>query len=658
MCGITGILRARSGQEVDAALLGRMNESLRHRGPNAAGSHIAPGVGLAHRRLSIIDLSGGAQPLRSDDGRLVLVFNGEIYNFPALRAELLALGHGFHSRCDTEVLLHAWRQWGEDCIGRLRGMFAFAIWDQQRKSLFLARDRLGEKPLYHATLPNGDFLFGSELKALLVHPDLPRSLDHQAVEDYFAFGHVPEPRTILQHVRKLPPGHTLQVRDHATRAARVCQYWDVPMADPADMPTAGLGAGMSANPSVRTGQSVQSDDRLAGELAEELTRRLRQSVDMCMLADVPLGAFLSGGVDSSAVVATMAGLSDQPVRTCAMAFDDPEFNEADQAARVARLFATDHHSEQVSVNDAGLLDTLAGVYDEPFADSSAIPTYRLCELTRKRVTVALSGDGGDEVFAGYPWYQGHMRMARLRRMVPDAVRPSLFRTLASLYPSSSRLPRAMRLGGSLAKMAMNTADSFSLSTMMTDPATRRMLYGRQMSRDLQGYEALEVIRGHADRAPSDHPLSLAQYIDMKVYLPSDILTKVDRASMAHSLEVRIPLLDHTLVEWAGTRVPPEMKLAGNESKDLLKRAFEPTLPRDILYRRKMGFSVPIARWFRGPLQHRVNQLPDSEHLTGPGLMHGPALRRLLDIHQSGRADHSATIWQLLMFEACSKRLFG
>ncbi|MEX0729907.1 MAG: XrtA/PEP-CTERM system amidotransferase [Aquisalimonadaceae bacterium] len=634
MCGIVGILRHGAEQTVDAQLLARMNDALTHRGPDDSGLHLGPGIGLGHRRLSIIDLAGGRQPLYNEDHTVAVVFNGEIYNHAELSTELRALGHRFRTRSDTEVLVHAWEQWGEQSVTRLRGMFAYAVWDQNRRALFLARDRLGIKPLYHATLPTGDFLFGSELKALLVHPRLPREPDLRAMEDFLAFGHIPDPKSILRHVRKLPPGQTLTLRDHRTADVAPRSYWDVPFHDPAG----------SVNP---------------GAMEIELRERLREAVDVRMIAEVPLGAFLSGGVDSSAVVATMAGLSPgSAINTCSIAFDDPGFNEAEYAQTVADRFRTNHLVETVSVDDFALLDTLARTYDEPFADSSAIPTYRLCQLARRQVTVALSGDGGDEVFAGYPWYAGHMRKERFRRMLPGPVRTPLLSALASIYPLNGRLPRKLHLRDPLHRLAMDAVDSFSLSTMMSLPAVRQRLYGQRLMRELQGYEASDVIRDHARRAPSDHPLSLAQYIDMKVYLPSDILTKVDRASMAHGLEVRVPLLDHRFVEWAGRKIPPGLKLANGKTKAILKHAFEPMLPHDILYRRKMGFSVPIRQWFQGPLKARSQQLTASEHLVGSGLIDRKGLQDILAEHHGGRADHGSTIWSLMVLDACSERLFG
>ena len=374
MCGITGIFETREKKEISRDVLARMNESQRHRGPDEGSYHVEPGVGLGHRRLSIIDVATGQQPLWNEDGSVGVVYNGEIYNFQELIPELVALGHVFHTRSDTEVIVHGWEAWGEACVERFRGMFAFALWDRNRETLFLARDRLGVKPLFYAYLPDGKFIFGSELKSLLAHGGLPRDLDPHAVEEYFALGYVPEPRTIFSGAAKLPPAHTLTLRRGAP-AAEPREYWDV--------------------------RFTLDNPISAADASEELVGRLRESVKMRMISEVPLGAFLSGGVDSSAVVAMMAGLSAEPVNTCSIAFADAAFDESAWAQRVADRYATRHFVDRVESDDFDLIDDLARIYDEPYADSSAIPTYRVCGLARKHVTVALSGDGGDENFGGY-----------------------------------------------------------------------------------------------------------------------------------------------------------------------------------------------------------------------------------------------------------------
>ena len=623
MCGIAGIFESGSRREIDRALLERMNASLLHRGPDAGGLHLEPGLGLAHRRLSIIDLSTGQQPLYNEDGSVVVVFNGEIYNFQELVKDLAACGHAFRTRSDTEAIVHAWEQWGEDCVTRFRGMFAFALWDRNRETLFLARDRLGVKPLYYAQLPSGPWIFGSELKALLVHPKLQREIDPLSVEDYFAFGYVPEPRTIFKGVFKLSPGCTLTLRRDRPTSQPV-EYWDVPF-KAATVPT-------------------------EEEAGNELLARLRESVKLRLVSDVPLGAFLSGGVDSSAVVAMMAGLVREPVVTCSISFGDPAFNESAYAESVAERYRTQHHVEQVDPDDFSLVDRLARLYDEPFADSSAIPTYRVCELARKNVTVALSGDGGDESFGGYSRYRWHVNEERVRSLVPRRLGRPMFGLLGQLYPRADWAPRVLRAKSTLEALSRDSLAAYFHSVSFVHDGMRRKLFSDRFRRELQGYDAIEVLKRHASRAPSDHPLSLVQYLDFKTYLVGDINTKVDRASMAHSLEVREPFMDHPLVEWA-SGLPPEFKLHNRQGKVLLKKALERYLPPQILYRPKMGFAVPLARWFRGPLRQPLRDALLGPVLAETGWFDASYLRRLVDDHQSGARDFSTALWTLLMFES-------
>lgn len=630
MCGLVGILDMRSRREVDPKLLTRMNESLVHRGPDEGGVHMEPGLGLGHRRLSIIDLTTGQQPLFNEDGSVVVVFNGEIYNFGELVEELAREGHVFRTHSDTEVIVHAWEQWGEACVERFRGMFAFALWDRNAETLLLARDRLGKKPLYYAALADGFFVFGSELKALLLHPGLSRELDEHAVEDYFAFGYVPEPKTILSHARKLPPAHTMTIRRGAASPA-MRQYWDVPF-DPL--------------PRLRE-----------ADAEAELVERLREAVKIRMIADVPLGAFLSGGVDSSAVVAMMAGLSSGPVNTCSISFGDPEYNESPYATQVAERYHTRHCVEQVEPDDFSLIDKLAAIYDEPYADSSAIPTYRVCELARRQVTVALSGDGGDESLAGYRRYRWHVYEERVRSLIPRMVRRPLFGLLGCVYPKMDWAPKVLRAKSTLQAVARDPLEGYFHGVSILPDPMRRRLFSDGFRRKLQGYEAINVLREHARRAPDDHPLSRIQYLDIKTYLVGDILVKVDRASMAHSLEVRAPILDHELVEWI-SGLPPEFKLQGREGKFIFKKALQPFLPDNILYRPKMGFAVPLARWFRGPLRERVRATVLGPTLAGTGMFDEAFLRQVVDQHQSGARDHSAALWSLLMFESFQRRVMG
>ena len=623
MCGITGIFDTRGAREIDRAVLHRMNESQHHRGPVEGGLHVEPGVGLGHRRLSIIDLATGQQPLYNEDRSVCVVFNGEIYNYQDLIPELQALGHVFHTRSDTEVIVHGWEAWGEDCVKRFRGMFAFALWDAGKETLFLARDRLAVKPLFYALLPDGTLLFGSELKSLLAHGGLARDIDLQAVEDYFALGYIAEPRTIFRGARKLPPAHTLLLR-RGQPVGEPKAYWDVRFT--LDNP---IGV---------------------AEACEQLNEKLTESIRLRMISEVPLGAFLSGGVDSSAVVALMAGLSGEPVNTCSIAFADPAFDEAKFAALVADRYHTRHHVETVESDDFDLIDTLARLYDEPYADSSAIPTYRVCQLARKHVTVALSGDGGDETFGGYRRYRLHLMEERMRGALPRAIRQPLFGLLGRVYPKADWAPRALRAKTTFEGMARTSVEAYFHSVSILRDPMRAQLFSGQFKSAIAGYNARQVFDDHASRAATDDPLALIQYLDLKTYLVGDINTKVDRASMAHALEVREPLMDHEIVEWLAT-LPSSFKVRGQEGKYLFKKAMEPLLPQDVLYRPKMGFSVPLARWFRGPLKERVRRAVLGPRLAATGWFNREYLQHLVDAHQSGARDYSAPIWTLLMFEA-------
>lgn len=628
MCGIAGIFNTRSEDAPQTELINRMTDAITHRGPDESGIHLEPGLALGHRRLSVIDIASGQQPLFNEDRSAAIVFNGEIYNFMQLRPELEALGYHFTTHSDTEVILHAWQAWGSQCVQRLRGMFAFAIWDQKRRHLFLARDRLGIKPLYYALLPNGHFVFGSELKALLPHPALPRDRDPMAIEEYFAYGYIPEPRTIFSSVRKLPPGHTLLIEKGQTLLPRTNQYWDIPFTD----------------------SGLASQDSAESELIE----RLREAVDIRLVAEVPLGAFLSGGVDSSAIVALMAGLVDQPVKTCSIGFDEAEFDETAYALKVAERYHTDHRTDTVKGDDFALVDKLGWLFDEPFADSSAMPTYRVCEAARKRVTVALSGDGGDENLAGYRRYRMHMAEEQLRSRLPLGLRKAIFGPLGALYPKADWAPRVLRAKTTFQALARDSVGAWFHSVSRMTDEQRRTLFSPALRNDLGGYNAVEVLRRHAAQSPTDHPLSLVQYLDLKTFLVS-ILHKVDRASMAHALEVRVPLLDHKLVEWmSGLR--PEWKLAGSDGKHLFKHALKAYLPDEIMYRPKQGFSIPLAQWFRGPLRERYQREVLGESMADSGLFNNDYLGQLLQQHDSGLRDNSVVMWELLMFALSDRHL--
>ncbi len=630
MCGITGIFDTRGGRAIDRTVLQRMNDSQLHRGPDEGRLHLEPGLGLGHRRLAIIDIATGQQPLFNEDGSVVVVFNGEIYNYQQLIPELQALGHVFHTRSDTEVIVHAWESWGVNCVKRFRGMFAFALWDRNQQTFFMARDRLGVKPLYYALLDDGMLLFGSELKSMLAHGGLRRDLDPLAVEEYFALGYVAEPRTIFKQAKKLPPAHTLLLR-RGERSGEPRAYWDVCFS---------LDAKISDT-----------------QACEQLAEKLQESIRLRMISEVPLGAFLSGGVDSSAVVAVMAGLSNEPVNTCSIAFEDPAFNEAGFAQTVADRYRTRHSVETVQSDDFDLIDTLARLYDEPYADSSAIPTYRVCQLARKHVTVALSGDGGDETFGGYRRYKLHLMEERMRAALPLGLRRPLFGTLGQLYPKADWAPRVLRGKTTFEALARNSVEAYFHSMSLIRDVDRAQLYSSTFKSALGGYNAREVFSQHAARADTEDPLALIQYIDMHTYLVGDINTKVDRASMAHSLEVREPLMDHELVEWLAT-LPSSLKIRGGESKFLLKKAMEPRLPHDIMYRPKMGFAVPLANWFRGPLRQRVRGALLDGPLADSGWFDHATIRQMIEQHERGARDHSTPLWTLLMYDAFLRNTCG
>ena len=623
MCGIVGIMDLAGAGAISRELVSRMNETQFHRGPDEVGLHVEPGLGLGHRRLSIIDLSTGQQPLFNEDHSVVVVFNGEIYNYRELIPELTQLGHVFRTKSDTEVIVHAWEAWGEDCVKRFRGMFAFALWDRQRETLFLARDRLGVKPLHYAMLPGDRLVFGSELKSLVAHPEFRRELDPFAIEEYFALGYVPEPRTIFAGAHKLPPAHTLTLR-RGKPVPEPREYWDV---------------------------RFTLDNPIGEREAEvELVDRLRESVRLRMISEVPLGAFLSGGVDSSAVVAMMAGASADPVNTCSISFSDPAFDESRYAQQVADRYRTRHFVDTVGSDDFDLIDVLARTYDEPYADSSALPTYRVCQLARRHVTVALSGDGGDENFAGYRRYRLHAMEERLRNVMPLGVRRPAFGLLGHMYPKADWAPRMFRAKSTFQALARTSVDAYFHSVSILRDDMRDQLFSNAFKARLGGYSAAEVFRRHGSRAGTDDPVALVQYLDLKTYLVGDINTKVDRASMAHSLEVREPLMDHPLVEWMAS-LPTSLKVRGQEGKHLLKRAMAPYLPDELMYRPKMGFSVPLERWFRGPLRQRLNDAVLGPRLAATGVFNAHYLKQIVDAHTSGRRDYSAPLWTLLMFDA-------
>ena len=624
MCGVAGIVDLRERRPIDRSLVIEMTATLEHRGPDGEGFHFEDGAGIGHRRLSIIDLEGGQQPMYNEDNSVLVSYNGEIYNYRELIEILTSRGHVFRSHCDTEVIVHAWEEWGPGCVERFNGMFGFALWDRNTQTLFIARDRLGIKPMYYSILPDGYVVFGSELKAVMRHPGISRTLDSRAVEDYFTFGYIPDPRSIYRSVRKLEAGSYLCLQRGKSTCSPV-RYWDAPL----DRDSTG--------------------GRTEAELQGELVERLKVAVERRMVADVPLGAFLSGGIDSSAVVALMSGLKAEPTLTCSIGFDNPRYDESKFATLVADSKGTDHRSETVEVADYGLLDSLVGMYDEPFADSSAIPTYRVCELARKQVTVALSGDGGDENFLGYRRYALFAMEERMRSVFPDIVRRPLFGFLGRTYPKLDWMPRIFRGKTTFEALGRDSAAAYLHGVSIFPEEGRAKLFSAAFQRALQGYTSYEVFDNALHGREFEDPLRQVQYLDFKTYLPGDILTKVDRASMAHSLEVRVPFLDHEFVAWTAS-VPTALKLRAGNGKLVLKHALKPHLPEEVLFRPKMGFAVPLDAWFRGSLEDRMMASLQGEILADSGVFDPDTLREFGRLHRSGRRDYSAVLWALLMFE--------
>jgi asparagine synthase (glutamine-hydrolysing) len=621
MCGIAGIFHVDVPKPVDPERVEAMADVLAHRGPDGSGVWTGPGVGFGHRRLSIIDLEGGAQPMLSPDRRVVITFNGEIYNYQEVRAGLEQHGHVFRTNSDTETILAAWRQWGPDCLQRLNGMFAFAIYDADRDSLFLARDRLGVKPLFFTELGDGTLLFGSELKALLAHPRFRADISPTAVEDYLAYGYVPDDTSVLQGVRKLPAGHFLLAR-RGLPLPQPKQWWDVDFSAPSAKPEKALQEG--------------------------LVEHLRSAVRSRMVADVPLGAFLSGGVDSSAVVAFMAEASKHAVQTCSIGFDQADHDETSYAQMVADRFHTAHRVRKVASDDFALIGKLAHAFDEPFADASALATYRVCELAREQVKVALSGDGADEAFAGYRRYRLFMAEEQVRSRLSQGLRRGVGR-LGDVYPKLDWAPRYLRAKTTLQAIGKSSGEAYAEAVGATAPAIRSGIYNADFRQALQGHRAEDRYVAAMDRAPARDALSRAQYADLKIWLPGDILTKVDRTSMAVSLEARDPLLDHRLVEFAAT-LPTNLRLRGGEGKYLLKKSLEGRLPNEILYRKKMGFVTPVSAWFRGPLADEAAGIAQGSALASLGWFDPAAVARLAEDHRRGVSDHGRLLWQLVMLE--------
>ena len=559
MCGIAGIISAREDTISSTALIQAMTAAISHRGPDGEGFYVRPGVALGHRRLAIIDPAGGHQPMFNEDRSIAIVFNGEIFNFETIRAELSVLGHVFENRCDTEAIVHAWESWGPACVERLSGQFAFALWDSNTQTLFCARDRTGEKPFYYSYI-DGAFVFGSEIAALAAHPGLSRKLRPEAVDDFFAYGYVPEPAYYLRRGNgKLPAGHTLLL-DRSGRAPRIARYWSPP---------------------------ARAEAMDAAEAATLLREKLTAAVGACLVADVPLGAFLSGGVDSSAVVAAASQQRTAKLDTFTVGFDGAE-DETPFARQVAERYGTTQHNDRAAATDMiGAARIQARAFGEPFGDSSAVPTMTVCRLARQHATVALSGDGGDEVFGGYRRYRWHSLVSSVRKFLPDGVRRHAIGTLAALYPKLDRAPRFLRAKHTLTELSLDSALGYARTITRTQEAERHALFSPALRAAIAGHDPFAPVRAIMDAAHEADPLLQAQLTDLATWLPGDILTKVDRASMAASLEVRAPFLDHDFLSW-GLRLPAGLKIGVGGGKHILKKALEPLLPDDILYRAETG----------------------------------------------------------------------
>lgn len=619
MCGLVGLFHASSLAAPDGAMLRQMAEALRHRGPDGEGFHVEPGVSLGHRRLAIVDLAGGHQPMASFDGEINVVFNGEIFNHSVLRRELERLGHRFRTRSDTETILHGWREWGPACLDRLNGQFAIALWDRGRGELLLARDRLGEKPLHYAQLPDGTLAFASEIAGLLAMPGLSRQLDPAALDDYLALGYVPDPATIYASIRRLPAAHFLLLRRNEPLALQPRRYWQAPR--------------VVAHAS-------------AADAPAELARRLEAAVGLRLMSDVPLGCFLSGGVDSAGIAA-MAARQGSPLDSFTIGLAGAA-DERAVAAQVAASLGGHHHSELASTDHLADARAVAAIFGEPFGDSSAVPTLAVARLARRHVTVALSGDGGDEVFAGYRRHRWHQMVEGVRRLMPAGIRRSVVGSLARVYPKLDRAPRWLRARHTLTELSLDSALGYYTTVNHLAQERRRALLSPTLRAALDGHDPAARFATLMAECDPDEPLLQAQYADLHTYLPGDILNKVDRTSMAVSLEVRPPLLDHTLVEW-GMALPASLKLRRGIGKDVLREALRPHLPSSVLDRPKQGFAAPMGAALRARMPELRARLLGGA-MADSGLFDVAQLGRLLDQHASGGSDHGQPLWQLMVLE--------
>jgi asparagine synthase (glutamine-hydrolysing) len=616
MCGIVGIIGADRTSQVMACDIDRMCQTIVHRGPDDQGIHVNGPVGLGMRRLSIIDLATGQQPICNEDRTVWVVFNGEIYNYRNLREELRLAGHQLYSRSDTEVIPHLYEELGTEFVHKLRGMFAIALYDGRQHRLVLARDRLGKKPLFYA-VHKDRILFASEMRAILaVAPELAK-VDHKRLIHFFYFGYIPDPLTAYSTIQKLPPGHILV---YERGDVRVSRYWDVP-------------------------RFTEDESKSEGEWLEQLEHELAEAVRMRLISDVPLGALLSGGVDSSTVVALMARASPTPVQTFSVAFDKQDFDERHHALLVARRFGAAHHELTMKADFWKSLNTLTELLEEPFGDASLLPTYYICKLVRQNVKVALSGDGGDELFAGYDRYAINFQR-EIFRFIPQWA-GKFYRS--TLFPS---LPHGMKGRKFLYNVSLPFRDRYidSISPLSAADRERSIFSHEFLSLMEDAQSPREIFETYYDQAPSAHPLGKLQYLDMKTNLAADILTKVDRMSMAASLETRAPLLDHVFVELA-TRIPARWKLKGREGKYLLKKLAERVgVPSEVIYRPKQGFGVPLVHWFRGELRLGLRDILTDPRTLQRGYFNPASVYRLMDEHTRGERDRSLALWLLLTFE--------
>lgn len=597
-------------------LLGKMCASITHRGPDEQGTVVRERAALGMRRLSIIDIKTGQQPIYTEDGNLAIVFNGEIYNFKELKKELEALGHYFKTNSDTETIIHAYEEFGSDCLKKLRGMFAFAIWNFREETLFMARDRVGKKPLFYSLTENGDFVFGSELKTLLPHGQIEKKINFAALDAYLTFGYVPEEFCIFENVQKLAPGYFLVLKDGQVYTEK---YWDFDYAKTRNIKT-------------------------ENEYIEVLREKIKDAVAVRLISEVPLGAFLSGGVDSSTIVAMMSQMSELPVKTFSIGFNEDTFSELKYARLVAEHFGTEHHEFIVTPDLVEIVDDLVWHFDEPFADSSALPTFMVSKMAREFVTVVLSGDGGDELFAGYARYVTDKKRSGLGNM-PNWLRKGVLRRV------SETLPHRARGKNYLYNISLDPIDRYIDSLSLFNGLHKKSLYSKEFQEQLDGdfgagehcFEkiAKSVMTGNA----TDNLL----YLDSKTYLPGDILTKVDRMSMANSLEARAPLLDHELIEFV-VNIPVGLKMKGLETKYILKRAMEGIVPNEILYREKQGFGVPISEWINSQLKERMTSDLSDRKTLERGYFEKSYIQTLHNEHSSGRRDHSSALWTLWMLE--------